>query len=81
MAQKFYGTFVFRRQYLKLFTEYPETRHRIIEACDKNLILDMPFRQYIKIYAQIKSFPINSPNDIALLELQRPANSYRDFYE
>ena len=45
-----------------------ETRLEQLEACDSNRILDMSFRQYIANYPAIKSFSVDSPEDICLVE-------------
>jgi 3-deoxy-manno-octulosonate cytidylyltransferase (CMP-KDO synthetase) len=68
MARRIYGIFSFRWKYLKAFTKHPETRLEVIESCDSNRILDMPFRQRIAPYQAIKSFSVDSPSDISLVE-------------
>ena len=67
-ARRIYGIFAFRWKYLKAFTEHDETRLEILEACDSNRILDMSFKQYIAPYPSIKSFSVDSPEDISLVE-------------
>lgn len=67
-ARRIYGIFAFRWRYLKAFTEHAETRLEKLEACDSNRILDMGFRQYIAPYPSIKSFSVDSPEDIKLVE-------------
>jgi 3-deoxy-manno-octulosonate cytidylyltransferase (CMP-KDO synthetase) len=81
LARRIYGIFAFRWKYLKAFTEHPETRLEIIEACDSNRILDMPFRQHIAPYPSIKSFSVDSPSDIALVEGQLADDGYWNLYE
>jgi 3-deoxy-manno-octulosonate cytidylyltransferase (CMP-KDO synthetase) len=68
MARRIYGIFSFRWKYLKAFTEHAETRLELLESCDSNRILDMPFRQRIAPYRAIKSFSVDSPADIGLVE-------------
>ena len=68
LARRIYGIFAFRWKYLKAFTEHPETRLEAVEACDSNRILDMDFTQYIAPYPNIKSFSVDSPSDIRLVE-------------
>lgn len=68
MAHRIYGIFAFRWKYLKAFTAHPETRLERLEACDSNRILDMSFRQYIAPYSYVKSYSVDSPSDIALVE-------------
>ena len=67
-ARRIYGIFAFRWKFLKAFTEHEETRLEQLEACDSNRILDMSFRQYIANYPAIKSFSVDSPEDICLVE-------------
>jgi 3-deoxy-manno-octulosonate cytidylyltransferase (CMP-KDO synthetase) len=67
-ARRIYGIFAFRWQYLKAFTEMPETYLEKVESCDSNRILDSHFRQRIAPYPFRKSFSVDSPADIALVE-------------
>ncbi|CAN1498500.1 KdsB CMP-2-keto-3-deoxyoctulosonic acid synthetase [Burkholderiaceae bacterium] len=68
MARRIYGIFAFRWVYLKKFTAHPETRLERLESCDSNRILDMNFRQFIAPYPAIKSFSVDSPEDLLLVE-------------
>jgi 3-deoxy-manno-octulosonate cytidylyltransferase (CMP-KDO synthetase) len=81
LARRIYGIFAFRWQFLKAFTEHPGTRLEEIEACDSNRILDMTFRQHIAPYASIKSFSVDSPSDIALVEGQMADDGYWTLYK
>jgi len=81
LARRIYGIFAFRWKYLKAFTEHHETRLEIIEACDSNRILDMTFRQYIAPYPSIKSFSVDSPGDISLVEGQIADDGYWNLYK
>lgn len=67
-AYRIYGIFAFRWKYLKEFTLHPETRLENLESCDSNRILDMEFRQYVAKYPYIKSYSVDSPQDINLVE-------------
>ena len=67
-ARRIYGIFAFRWKYLDMFINHQETRLEQIEACDSNRILDMDFDQYIAPYPSRKSFSVDSPEDIALVE-------------
>ena len=80
-ARRIYGIFGFRWKYLKAFTEHPETRLEKLEACDSNRILDMPFRQYIAPYPHLKSFSVDSPADIALVEEHMIQDEFWSFYK
>ena len=68
VARRIYGIFAFRWKYLRAFTQHRETRLEKVESCDSNRILDMPFSQFIAPYPQIKSFSVDSPEDIGLVE-------------
>jgi 3-deoxy-manno-octulosonate cytidylyltransferase (CMP-KDO synthetase) len=81
LARRIYGIFAFRWKYLKAFTKHIETRLEIIEACDSNRILDMPFRQHIAPYAHIKSFSVDSLSDIALVEGEIADDGYWHLYK
>lgn len=67
-ARRIYGIFAFRWQYLKAFTKHPETRLEKLEACDSNRILDMSFRQFIAPFPFVKSYSVDSSEDISLVE-------------
>ena len=68
MARRIYGIFAFRWKNLKAFTNQSETRLEMLESCDSNRTLDMNFRQYVAPYGNIKSFSVDSPQDIELVE-------------
>lgn len=74
MARRIYGIFAFRWKYLQAFTAHPETRLEQVESCDSNRILDMPFSQFIAPYPQLKSFSVDSPDDIHLVEKHMQAD-------
>jgi len=67
-ARRIYGIFAFRWKYLDLFVRHKETELEKIEACDSNRILDMKYDQYIAPFPPRKSFSVDSPNDIGLVE-------------
>jgi 3-deoxy-manno-octulosonate cytidylyltransferase (CMP-KDO synthetase) len=80
-ARRIYGIFAFRWQYLKVFTAHSETRLEKLESCDSNRILDMPFRQYIAPYPSIKSFSVDSPGDIRIVEEHMTSDEYWHSYK
>jgi 3-deoxy-manno-octulosonate cytidylyltransferase (CMP-KDO synthetase) len=80
-ARRIYGIFAFRWQYLKAFTAHAETRLEKLEACDSNRILDMPFSQYIAPYPSMKSFSVDSPDDIRLVEEHMTSDEYWRAYK
>ena len=81
MAYRIYGIFAFRWKYLKAFTNHAETRLEQLEACDSNRILDMNFRQHIAAYPHIKSYSVDSPCDIDLVEKHMNEDEYWPKYK
>jgi 3-deoxy-manno-octulosonate cytidylyltransferase (CMP-KDO synthetase) len=79
-ARRIYGIFAFRWQYLQAFTQHPETRLEKLEACDSNRILDMNFRQYIAPYPFVKSYSVDSREDIKLVEAHLKQDAYFGSY-
>lgn len=79
-ARRIYGIFAFRWQYLREFTQHPETRLEQLEACDSNRILDMSFRQFIAPYPFIPSYSVDSPSDIELVETHMQNDPYFGTY-
>jgi 3-deoxy-manno-octulosonate cytidylyltransferase (CMP-KDO synthetase) len=79
-ARRIYGIFAFRWKYLRAFTEHEETRLERLEACDSNRILDMNFRQFIAPYPFIRSYSVDSPSDIALVEAHMKQDRYWGTY-
>jgi 3-deoxy-manno-octulosonate cytidylyltransferase (CMP-KDO synthetase) len=75
MARRIYGIFAFRWRYLQAFTEHEQTRLEQLEACDSNRILDMSFSQFIAPYPHLKSFSVDSPSDIDLVEQHMRADA------
>lgn len=80
MARRISGIFGFRWKYLKAFTEHPETRLELLESCDSNRILDMPFRQKIAPYPYKKFYSVDSPSDIDLVEQHMKADTIWNTY-
>lgn len=67
-ARRIYGIFAFQWKYLRAFTEHPETRLEVLEACDSNRILDMDFRQVVAPYPYARSYSVDSAHDVDLVE-------------
>jgi 3-deoxy-manno-octulosonate cytidylyltransferase (CMP-KDO synthetase) len=68
MARRIGGIFAFRPDALKAFTNHPETRLEILEACDSNRLLDMGYRQLLAPYPAVPMYSVDSPSDILLVE-------------
>ena len=75
-ARRIYGIFAFRWEYLRAFTQSPETRLEQLEACDSNRILDLSFRQFIAPYAYVRSYSVDTPHDIELVEAHMKLDPY-----
>ena len=67
-ARRIYGIFAFKKKYLDIFVNSKETRLEKIESCDSNRILDLSFDQHISPFPSRKSFSVDSPSDIKLVE-------------
>lgn len=80
-ARRIYGIFAFRWKYLKAFTEHAETRLEQVESCDSNRILDMSFSQFIAPYPALKSFSVDSPQDIGLVEAHMADDEFWKLYK
>ena len=80
-ARRIYGIFAFRWRYLKAFTQHPEIRLGKLEACDRNRILDMSFRQHIAPYPYIESFSVDSSDDIKLFEKHVASDRFWRLYK
>jgi 3-deoxy-manno-octulosonate cytidylyltransferase (CMP-KDO synthetase) len=79
-ARRIYGIFAFRWRYLREFTQHPETRLEKLEACDSNRILDMNFRQFIAPYPHVRSYSVDSAEDIRLVEAHMKQDPYFGSY-
>jgi|TARA_B110000444_G_scaffold211548_1_gene207458 3-deoxy-manno-octulosonate cytidylyltransferase (CMP-KDO synthetase) len=79
-ARRIYGIFAFRWQNLEMFVNHEETRLEQIESCDSNRILDMTYDQYIAPYPSRKSFSVDSPNDINIVEKHMINDKYYGTY-
>ena len=53
----------------------------MLEACDSNRMLEMNFRQYIAPYPGIKSYSVDSPSDIELVEKNLLSDPYWKLYK
>lgn len=67
-ARRIYGIFAFRWQFLRTFTNLPESPLEKIESCDSNRIVDSDFRQRLAPYPFVPSFSVDSLEDIPLVE-------------
>ncbi len=67
-AQRIYGIFGFRWDFLKLFTALAPSPLEIKEACDSNRLYDYGYHQHIAPYPFRPSYSVDSPQDIKLVE-------------
>ncbi len=70
-ARRIYGIFGFRWDFLKWFTEQPESPLELVESCDSNRVCDNGRRQRIAPYPYVPSFSVDSPADRDLVERAR----------
>ena len=68
-AMRVGGIFGFRWEFLQWFTGQPESPLEIAEACDSNRICDNGFHQRLAPVPYRPYFSVDSPDDIALVEL------------
>jgi 3-deoxy-manno-octulosonate cytidylyltransferase (CMP-KDO synthetase) len=80
-AKRIYGIFAWRFEALKQFTSHAETFLEKVESCDSNRILDMKFRQVIAPFPFSKSFSVDSPEDLKLVETHMKADRYWGSYK
>jgi 3-deoxy-manno-octulosonate cytidylyltransferase (CMP-KDO synthetase) len=67
-AYRIYGIFGFRWHFLQKFNAMPEGRFEALESCDTNRLLDGDARQIAAPYPFRKSFSVDNPKDIAVVE-------------
>ena len=67
-AKRVGGIFGFRWQFLKWFTETPESPLEILESCDSNRIIDNGRKQRMATAPERPYISVDSPSDIALAE-------------
>lgn len=67
-ARRVGGIFGFRWNFLRTFTELPESHLERVESCDSNRIVDYGYRQRIAPYPPRPYYSVDSPSDIALVE-------------
>lgn len=68
MARRVGGIFGFRWQFLRWFTETPESPLEKAESCDSNRIPDNGFFQRVAPFPATTYFSVDSPADAALVE-------------
>lgn len=67
-AKRIYGIFGFRWHMLKTFSSLEESPLEIAESCDSNRLYDNGYTQRISPYPYVKSFAVDSPEDIKKVE-------------
>ncbi|MBT3237384.1 MAG: 3-deoxy-manno-octulosonate cytidylyltransferase [Rhodospirillaceae bacterium] len=67
-AMRVGGIFGFKRNFLKWFTETPESPLEIRESCDSNRVYDNGFKQRLAPVPYRPYFSVDSPEDVALVE-------------
>lgn len=67
-AKRIYGIFAFRWQFLKDFTNLPESPLEKTESCDSNRLFDHGLKQRIAPYRFAPSYSVDNPADILIVE-------------
>ncbi len=67
-AKRVGGIFGFRWEFLKWFTQQPESPLELSEACDSNRICDNGFRQRMALIEPQPYYSVDSPKDVELVE-------------
>ena len=67
-ARKIYGIFAFRWEFLKKFNSLSESPLEIAESCDSNRIRDYGFKERMAPYPYKRSYSVDRPSDISLVE-------------
>jgi 3-deoxy-manno-octulosonate cytidylyltransferase (CMP-KDO synthetase) len=67
-SKRIYGIFGFRWDYLKKFTQLPESPLEIAEACDSNRLYDNGLTQRVAVYPYVDSFAVDTPADAQKVE-------------
>jgi 3-deoxy-manno-octulosonate cytidylyltransferase (CMP-KDO synthetase) len=75
-AKRIYGIFGFQWDFLKKFTEMPESPLEIVEACDSNRLYDNGLTQRVAIYPYIDSFAVDTPEDAEKVEAHIKTDPY-----
>jgi len=67
-AKRIYGIFGFRWDFLKKFTQMPESPLELVESCDSNRLYDNGLTQRVALYPYVDSFSVDAPEDAAKVE-------------
>jgi 3-deoxy-manno-octulosonate cytidylyltransferase (CMP-KDO synthetase) len=80
-AKRIYGIFGFRWQFLKKFTQMPESPLELVESCDSNRLYDNELTQRVALYPYVDSFSVDIPEDIKKVELHLKSDPYWKKYK
>jgi len=67
-AKRIYGIFGFRWDFLKKFTQIPESPLELVESCDSNRLYDNGLTQRVALYPYVDSFAVDVPKDAVKVE-------------
>jgi len=67
-AKRIYGIFGFRWDFLKKFTQMPESHLELVESCDSNRLYDNGLTQRVALYPYVDSFSVDAPEDVEKVE-------------
>ncbi len=80
-VRRIYGIFGFKWHFLKTFTSMEESPLEIVESCDSNRLYDNGYTQRIAPYPFVKSFAVDAPDDIAIVEKHMASDPYWEKYK
>ena len=80
-AKRIYGIFGFRWQFLKKFTEIPESPLELVEACDSNRLYDNGLTQRVAFYPYVDSFAVDIPEDAEKVEIYLKNDPFWNSYK
>lgn len=67
-SKRIYGIFGFQWEFLKKFTELPESPLELAESCDSNRLYDNRLTQRVAVFPYMDSFAVDSPEDAEKVE-------------
>lgn len=74
--RRIYGILAFRWHFLKTFNSLLESPLELVESCDSNRICDHGYKQRIAPYPHIKSFSVDSLDDVKRVEADMKNDPY-----
>lgn len=80
-AKRIYGIFGFRWHFLNTFSSMEESPLELVESCDSNRLYDNGYTQRISPYPYVKSFAVDTLEDIEKVEKHMDDDPYYNKYK